>query len=150
MGTLAIIRSDEVNLWLFLHVLGAAVVFGLLATAAYYLFRARRDSSPALARIGYRIMLLGVIPSYVVFRVAAQILLDKEGLADSEDAWVTIGFITTDAGVLLIIIATIASAIAARRAEGTPSRGTAIAAWCCSILLAASLVALWAMTAKPV
>jgi hypothetical protein len=150
MDLLAAIRPDEWNIWLFLHIAGAATTFGLLATAAYYLFRSRRDSSPALARIGFRTLLLGVIPSYLVFRIAAQILLDKEGLLESEDTWITIGFITTDLGALLIVVGTVASSIASRRPEGTPSRGSAVAAWCCSILLVAYVVALWAMTAKPV
>ena len=150
MDVLAAIRPDEWNLWLFLHILGALGLTGALATAAYYLFRARRDGSPALARVGFRTLLLAAIPSYLVTRVSAQVLLDKEGLEDSEDAWITIGFIVTDLGLLLIIAATVGAAIAMRRAEGTSSRGTAVAAWACSFLLVAYTVALWAMATKPV
>lgn len=150
MSALAAIRPDEWNFLLFVHIVGAMVLVGALATAAYYLFRARRDASPALARVGFRTLLFGVIPSYLVQRVSAQLLLDEQGLEDSEDAWIEIGFIVTDVGVLLIVAATVASAIAMRRAEGTSSRGTAIAAWCCSLLLVAYTVALWAMATKPV
>ena len=150
MDVLAAIRPDEWNLWLFLHILGALGLVGALATAAYYLFRARRDGSPALARVGFRTLLLAAIPSYLVTRVSAQVLLDKEGLEDSEDAWITIGFIVTDVGLLLIIAATVGAAIAMRRPEGTSSRGTAVAAWACSFLLVAYTVALWAMATKPV
>jgi xanthosine utilization system XapX-like protein len=142
-------RADSVDLLLFLHVVGAVFVFGLLAAAAYYLFRARSDSSPALARVGFRTILFGVIPSYVVFRVAAQLLLNEQGLEEAELAWIDIGFIVTDIGILAIIAATIGSSIASRRPEGTSSRGAAVAAWACSLLLVAYVVALWAMTAKP-
>ncbi|MGI9021337.1 MAG: hypothetical protein ACR2G3_11585 [Solirubrobacterales bacterium] len=145
----AAIRPDEWNLPLFLHILGALALVGAVTAAAYYLFRARRDSSPALARYGFRALLLGAIPSYLVTRVAAQWLLDEEGLTDSEDAWITIGFIVTDAGLLLLIAATVAAGIAARRAEGSIGRGPSIAAWSCSVLLVTYTVALWAMAAKP-
>ncbi len=150
MDALAAIRPDEWNLLLFLHILGALCLVGALSAAAYYLFRARRDGSPALARVGFRTLLFGAIPSYLLTRVAAQLLLNEEGLEDSEDAWITIGFIVTDGGALLITAATIASAVAMRRAEGTRSRGSAVAAWSCSILLLAYTVALWAMVSKPV
>lgn len=150
MGPLAAIRPDDWNLLLFLHILGALALVGALSAAAYYLFRARRDGSPALARVGFRTLLFGAIPSYVLTRVAAQLLLNEQGLEDSEDAWITIGFIVTDVGVLAIVIATVASATAARRAEGHHSRGAAVAAWACSILLVAYTVALWAMATKPI
>ena len=143
-------RTDSVDLLLFLHIVGAVFVFGFLAAAAYYLFRARRDGSPALARVGFRTILLGVIPSYLVFRVAAQLLLNEQGLEEASLAWIDIGFIVTDVGVLAIVAATLGSSIASRRPEGTPSRGAAVAAWACSILLVAYTVALWAMATKPV
>ncbi len=146
---LATIRPDEWNFPLFLHIVGAMGLVGALSTAAYYLFRARRDGSAALTRVGFRTLLFAGIPSYLVSRLSAQWLLDKEGLGD-EDAWIDIGFIVTDVGVLLLLTATIAAGIAARRAEGSVGSGPAIAAWCCSVLLVAYTVALWAMATKPV
>ena len=83
-------------------------------------------------------------------RISAQWLLDEEGLEDSEDAWITIGFIVTDVGLLLLLTATIAAGIAARRAEGKIGPGPTIAAWCCTALLLAYTVAVWAMATKPV
>jgi hypothetical protein len=148
-ATLGAIRPDDWNFPLLLHVLGAMVLVGALVLAVAALFFAWRDGSEASARLAFRSLMIGVIPSWILTRVSAQILLDKEGLAESEDAWVTIGFITTDLGALLIVVGTVASSIASRRPEGTPSRGSAVAAWCCSILLVAYVVALWAMTAKP-
>jgi uncharacterized membrane protein len=150
MDALATIRPDDWNLPLFLHILGALCTVGALSAAAYYLFRARRDASAALIKVGFRNLLLGAIPSYLVMRIAAQWLLSKEGLEDSEDAWITIGFIVTDVGLLLLLTATIAAGIAARRAEGKIGPGPAIAAWCCTALLLAYTVAVWAMATKPV
>jgi uncharacterized membrane protein len=150
MDLLATIRPDEWNFPLFLHIVGAMGLVGALSTAAYYLFRARRDGSAALTRVGFRTLLFAGIPSYLVSRLSAQWLLDKQGLEDSEDAWIEIGFIVTDVGVLLLLTATIAAGVAARRADGSVGSGPAIAAWCCSALLVAYTVALWAMAARPV
>jgi len=150
MDALAAIRPDEWNLWLFLHILGALGLVGALSAAAYYLFRARRDSSAGLSRVGFKILLLGAIPSYLVMRISAQFLLSEENLEDSDAAWLTIGFITSEPGLLLLLGATIASGVAMRRAEGSIGRGPAVAAWCCAALLVALTVTVWAMTTKPV
>jgi len=150
MDALAAIRPDEWNLWLFLHILGALGLVGALSAAAYYLFRARRDSSAGLSRVGFKILLLGAIPSYLVMRISAQFLLSEQNLEDSDAAWLTIGFITSEPGLLLLLGATIASGVAMRRAEGSIGRGPAIAAWCCAALLVALTVTVWAMTTKPV
>jgi hypothetical protein len=144
------VRADSVDPLLFLHVAGALFTFGFLAAAAFYLFRAHRDGSPALARVGFRTILIGVVPSYLVFRVAAQLLLDEQFGGDPDLAWIDIGFMVSDIGVFAIVAATVGSSIAMRRSEGTSSLGAAIAAWSCSILLVAYTVALWAMAAKPV
>ena len=150
MDLLAAIRPDDWDLPLFLHILGALCLVGALSAAAYYLFRARRDSSAGLTRVGFRILLLGAIPSYLVMRIAAQWLLSEEGLEEADAAWIDIGFIATDVGLLLLLTATIAAGVAMRRAEGSIGRGPAIAAWCCSALLVAYTVAVWAMATKPV
>ena len=151
---LATIRPDDWNVPLFLHLLGALVLFGSLVLAAYCLFTARRDGSLATARVGFRALLYGAIPSYLVMRVSAQWLLDKEGLEDSEAAWITIGFLVTDVGVLALVGATVAAGLAVRRAGGegevSASRGPAIAGWLTVVLIAASLIAVWAMATKPV
>ena len=114
MSLLATIRPDDWNLALFVHVLGAFVLIGALAVAASYLFAARRDGSPELLRAGYRSLLIGALPAFIVSRVAAQWLLSEEGLEDSEAAWVTIGFLSTDVGVLALIAATVAAGLAVR------------------------------------
>jgi hypothetical protein len=155
MSVLATIRPDEWNLPLFLHVLGAMVMVGSLVLAATYLFAARRDGSLEATRIGFRSLLFAALPSYIVMRGGAEWIADKEGVADSDAAWIGIGFMTSDLGVLLIIIATVASGLAlrrARRAEGSGGggRGATVAAWLVAVLIALYVVAIWAMATKPV
>ena len=80
MIDLAAIRPDEWGLPLFLHLLGAFILIGALVMAANYLFAARRDGSLALARLGYRSLLIVALPSFIVMRVAAQWIASEEGL----------------------------------------------------------------------
>jgi hypothetical protein len=147
---LAVIRADSAELPLFLHLVGALLLVGFVATAVVYLFRARSDSSASLANVGFRILLLGAIPSFLVMRVSAQWLASEQGLEDSDDAWIGLGFIVSEAGLLVLIGATVAAGLAARRPEGSVGRGPAGAAWALSLLLVAYTVVVWAMTTKPV
>lgn len=148
----AVVRADEVNFWLLIHVLGAMVLVGALVLALTALFLTWRDGSEASARLAYRSLLIGVIPAWIVTRVAAQFLLDKEGLEDADLAWIEIGFITTEPGFLFIVIATVLAGLAMRRARRgeAPGAGVKVAAVLGSILVAAYVVTTYAMTAKPV
>lgn len=147
---LAVTRPDDWNLPLFLHVLGAMAIVGAMVAAAFYLFRARRDSSAGLSRVGFRILLWGAIPAHLVMRITAQWIASKENLEDSDAAWIGIGYMVSEGGLLLLIVATVLAGAAARRAEGAVGRGPAVAAWLLSFLLVAYTVAVWAMTTKPV
>ena len=76
----------------------------------------------------------------------------RQGAPDGlEPLLVGIGFTTGDLGLPLILIATAARRLAARRAGrvqgGGGSAGSAVLA---SLLLIAYLVTVWAMTTKPV
>ena len=151
MDLLTTIRPDEWNFPLFLHIVGAmGFVVGALSTAAYYLFRARRDGSAALTRVGFRTLLYAGIPSYLVGRLSAQWLLDKEGLGEPRTPGSTSASSSPTSGSCCCSPRPSRPAIAARRAEGSVGSGPAIAAWCCSVLLVAYTVALWAMATKPV
>jgi hypothetical protein len=149
---IAIVRADEINGWLLLHVFGAMVMVGALVLAAAALFFAWRDGSEGSARLAFRSLLLGVIPGWIVMRVAAQFLLDKEGLEDAEFAWIEIGFISTEPGLLLLIIATVLAGLAMRRARRGDAVGTGVkvAAVLASVMVAVFVVATWAMTTKPI
>ena len=146
------IRPDDWNLPLLLHVLGAMVMVGALVLAVTALFMAWRDGSEASARLAFRSLLIGVFPAWLVMRVAAQIVLDKESLEDAELAWVDIGFMTTEPGLLLLIIATVLAGLAMRRARRGEAVGTGVkvAAVLASVMVVAFVITTWAMTAKPV
>lgn len=152
---LALIRPDAWNLPLFVHVLGAMAMVGALGLAATFLFVARREGSLDAVRVGFRALLYGALPAFIVMRVGAQWVADKEGLLDSDEAWIGIGFGISDLGLLLLLVATIVAGSALRRArlaqggERGGGTGVAVAAWTVSALIALYVVALWAMTAKP-
>jgi uncharacterized membrane protein len=144
MSLLATIAPD---LALFLHVLAAFVMVGALVTAAAYLFAARRDGSLELTRAGFRSLLIAALPAFIATRLSAQWLVSEEGLEDAELAWLDVGFITTDVGLLVLVGATVAAGLAVRRAEG--ARGVALAAWLVATLIAVYAVVIWMMATKP-
>jgi hypothetical protein len=154
---LAAIRPDDVNFPLFLHVLGAMLLVGtLLAVSTAILLgwrRADAGEARALTRFGLRTLLLGVVPSYVLMRIGAQWTESREDLPeDVEDsAWFGIGYITADAGALLILVSIVLSALGLRRLRaerGGTGFGRAVGV-IATLLLAAYIVAVWAMSAKP-
>jgi hypothetical protein len=153
---LAAIRPDSVNFPLFLHVLGAMLLVGtLLAVATAIVLGWRRADAlevQALTRFGLLTLLLGVLPSYILMRVGAQWTESRENLPKpiEDSAWMAIGYITADAGALLVIVSIVLSAIGLRRLKHGGGAGFGRAVGVISlILLAAYVVAVWAMTAKP-
>jgi hypothetical protein len=147
---LAIIRPDDWNLPLFVHVLGAMLLVGTLLLAGIVLLW-RRDG-PTPSRLGFRVLLLGVLPSYVVMRVGAQWVYSVEGFGGEDPDWIAVGYITSDAGALLLLVALVLTGIAARRERRANVGGavlTRIAGGIAYLLLVAYVVAVWAMTAKP-
>lgn len=155
MTLLGAIRPDDWNLPLFLHVLSAMVLVGALVLVALSLASARGGDSAAGLRVAYRSLLLGVIPAWIVMRLSGQWIADKEGLTDLDEppAWVDIGFVTSEPTLLLLIAATVCAGIASRRArEGGRAFGglNKTALVLVSITLAAYVLAIWAMTTKPV
>jgi hypothetical protein len=152
------IRPDDWNHALLLHVAGALLLTGTMVAATACLVLAWRARDPAetavLTRLGWRTVLYGVVPSFILMRGGAAWIASKEGL-DSEDVslqWLDIGFIVADPGLLLLIIMMILVGLAARRQGATPGSlgiGGRIGTVLAVILLAAFLVAIWAMSAKP-
>lgn len=148
MSVLASVRPDDWNLPLFLHIAGAMTLVGGLVLALTGLLASWRGGEVASAvRLGYRALLLAVLPGWLVMRIAAEWTLSKESLENAKLTWVDIGFSTAEPGLLLIIIATVLAGLAARR--GGAGTGVRVAAVLVSILVVAYLVALWAMTTKP-
>ena len=142
MSILAAIRPDDWNLALFVHILGAMLLVGALVLVASAL--AARD-----VRLGYRSLLLGVVPGWIVMRGAAEWIAEKEKVNDIDPtpAWVDIGYSVADPMLLFIIIATVCAGLAARR-QSTGGLRTA-ALLLVALLLVASFVAIWAMATKP-
>jgi hypothetical protein len=154
MTVLASIRPDDWNLPLFLHVLGAMTLVGALVLVVASLASARGGEPAAGLRLAYRSLLLVAIPGWIVMRVGAQWIASKEGLDDLEEppAWVDIGFVTSEPTLLLLIAATVCAGVAARRARqgGRAFGGLNTAALVLvAITLAAYVLAIWAMSAKP-
>jgi len=148
---LAVIRPESWNLPLFLHVLGAMVLVGGLLVTSAAVAVGRGDAR--LLRIGYLTLLSVCLPGYLVMRVGAEWIYSREQLADATDdpAWVGIGYITADAGALLLLIALILGGIGLRRQRGGGGTGLLRASLVISVvLLAADVVTIWAMGAKPV
>ena len=150
MSMLAAIRPDSWNFPLFLHVLGAIVLVGGLLTGAAALGLGR--GSDRLLRLGYWSLLAVGLPGYVLMRIGAEWTYSKEELDKLPDdpAWVGIGYITADAGALLLLISLILGGVGLRRSRGGGGSGLLKASLGVAVLLlAASIVAIWAMSAKP-
>ena len=83
---LALIRPDSWNFPLFLHILGATVLFGTVATVAIAGFASRTHAGyeQLLARVAGRTFLFGVIPSFIVMRAGAQWIVGKEFPGDAK------------------------------------------------------------------
>jgi hypothetical protein len=153
---IATIRPDDWNIALLLHVLGAMILVGALVLAASALLGARRAGAPgdggaSLVRLGYRALLLGVLPGWILMRIGGEWIASKEDLTDAKLTWLDIGFTTADAGLLVILIATVLAGVGARRAahgSGPGALGPA-SAGLVSLLVVTYLVVLWAMTTKP-
>jgi len=147
---LAAIRADEVNLPLFIHILSALTLIGAVSLALLVLAGNWRTGSAAGNRLAFRTLLYAAIPSWIVMRLTAQWLLDKQGLEDAELAWIDIGFMSAEPTFLFLVIATVITGMRARRGADAPSVGARIATGLVAVCLIAYLVALWAMTTKPV
>jgi hypothetical protein len=151
---LAIVRPDSWNLPLFIHIAGAMVLVGSLIVAGWSIRIARTRGDHAAAQFAFRVLWRAALPSYLVMRVGAQLIASKEKLENSNDAWISLGFIVSDAGLLLLLAGIVLTGLAARRAKAAGSvagsTGLMVATILTGVLVAAYVVAVWAMTAKPV
>ncbi len=146
MTVLAAIRPDDWNFPLFLHVLSAMVLFGAVVLAVVSV----GGNSQAGLRLGFRSLLIGAIPAWIVMRLSAQWIASEEGLLDEGvevPAWIDIGFITSEASLLVLIAATVCAGIAARRGRGGGLRTATVVL--VAITIVAYVVAIWAMSTKP-
>ena len=132
---------------LFLHVLGAMTLVGsimaaLIASAAAW----TRSGSPLLSRVTFVALVSGV-PSYIVFRIAAQVIYsdEKDAYGGKDPTWIGIGLGVSDAG-LLLLLASIGCAFWWRR-SAKPVAGR-IVAGLSTVYLVLLAVAWMAMSGK--
>jgi hypothetical protein len=152
MSLLALLRADDTIVPLFLHIAGAMVLVGALTLSAVSLIAAWRSASPGLIRLAYRSLFYGALPGYIVFRIGAEWIADKEGLTDSNLTWIGIGYGVSDIGALLLVIAMVIGGVGVRRinrGDGASAISARIVTGLVSLVLVAYLVAVWAMTTKP-
>ena len=150
--SVAVLRPNDWDLPLFLHVLGAMVLVGTLVVAVAAFageWRAREARhAAALRRLAFGALLVGALPSYVLMRVGAEWIGSEENVDELDAAWVDIGNVIANLGLLVLIAATVIAWIAVRRGAAGGPLGR-VAAVLSAVLLAAYVVAVWAMTTKP-
>jgi hypothetical protein len=153
---LAAIRTAHTGIPLFVHVLGAMMLVGtLIFVASAILYGWGREDpaeEAALTRHGLRAVFYGVLPAYVVMRVGAQWMESAVDFpSDYSPVWLDVGYITADAGALLILVSLILAGIGLRRLRGGRGIGLARAVGVIAfVLICAYVVAVWAMAGKPV
>jgi len=142
------LRPGSWSLPLYLHVLGATVLFGgtlaltILAVAAW-----RRENAAMLARLAFWTLVAVVLPAWIVMRAGAQWIVDKEFPGNNPPGWVAVGFIVSEPGLVVLLVLGIVSWLSARR--GGTGRLAAALAVLAPVYLAALAVAWFAMSAKP-
>jgi hypothetical protein len=152
MSILATVRPDDWNFPLFVHVVGAMILVGGLVTGAAALAFAKDDAK--LLRLGFWALMFVSFPGWIIMRLGAQWIYSKEGWDDVPDrfipSWLNIGYVIADAGGLVLVITLILGGIGVRRLQAGKSSGLLKAVLVLSVvLLAAYVVAIWAMSGKP-
>lgn len=151
MTVLAIIRPDSWEFPLFLHVLGAMVLVGGLLTGASLLAFARGDVR--FLRLGYWSLLAVSLPGWVLMRAAGEWIASREGWTDKgvdDPTWLGMGFLLADLGGLILLISLIVGGIGVYRLRQGKGAGLLKATLVLAlVLLAAYVVAVWAMSGKP-
>jgi hypothetical protein len=149
MSVLAAIRPDSWNFPLFLHVFGAMILVGGLLTGASALAFARGDAR--LLRLGYWSLVAVSLPGWVLMRIGAEWIYSK-GWDDvpDEPGWLSTGAFIADIGGLILLVSLIAGGVGVYRLREGKGSGLLRATLVLSlVLLAAYLVAVWAMAGKP-
>jgi hypothetical protein len=153
VSILAALRPDSWDFPLFLHVFGAMVLVGGLLTGASALAFARGEVR--FLRLGYWSLLALSLPGWVLMRIGAEWIYSREGWDDLPEGvddpnWLLIGAVIGDAGGLILLVSLIAGGVGVYRLRGGKGAGLLKVTLALSlVLLAAYVVAVWAMTGKP-
>lgn len=138
---LALVRPESWNFPLFLHVLGSAVLVGAVGATILIALRA-----PAWRRLLVRTITFIVLPGWLLMRFAGQWIDSKENVP-GDPAWLGVGYMVGDAGLLLLVVTALLAWWGLRRPQhGWPVKAVALVA---SVYLVVLFVAVWAMAAKP-
>jgi hypothetical protein len=149
MSVLAAVRPDDWNFPLFVHVLGAMILVAGLVTGASALAFAKGDAK--MLRLGFWALMLVSFPGWIIMRLGAEWVASK-GWNDvsNKPTWLDIGMIIADAGGLILVITLILGGVGVRRLDRGQGAGLLKAVLVLSVvLLAAYVVAVWAMAGKP-
>jgi len=151
MTVLAVIRPDNLNFPLFLHVLGAMILVGGLLAGASSLGFARGDVR--FLRLGYWSLLAVSLPGWVLMRAGGEWIASREGWTKKgvpDPTWLDIGFLLADVGGLILLVSLVAGGFGVYRLRAGKGSGLLKLTLVLSIvLLGAYVVAAWAMAGKP-
>ena len=140
----AVVRPDNWDLPLFLHVLGAVALVGAIAAVAVAAWGSL--DSPLLRRVAFWTLLTVVLPAWVLMRLAGGWIDSKEDIP-GDPTWLGIGFAVGDIGLIVLVVATIVGWWSARRMQ---QRWAAqLLTVLASLYLVALLTAMFAMSGKP-
>lgn len=131
---------------LYLHVVGATVLFGAVVAVAILSIAALRVESHAvlLRRLAFWLTLLAVVPAWILMYLGGFWLLGHEHLDKSTPGWANAGIDIAHIGAVLTLLLLILGWLSRRR----PNLGGAVAAL--SLLYIAALAFAWfAMSGKP-
>jgi hypothetical protein len=148
IAVLASIRPDSWNFPLLLHIAGAAVFFGALTVGTVAQLTATKVAQPEfLQRVAFRTLLIVGLPAYIVFRVGAQWIYDKEfGDSSDDPTWIGIGFMVSDIGAIVFLVALVLAGIASRKSKFGLGKASGVLS---ALILVGLVIAVWAMGAKP-
>jgi hypothetical protein len=151
MTVLAVIRPGSWEFPLFVHVLGAMILVGGLLTAASALGFARGEVR--FLRLGYWSLLTVSLPGWILMRAGGEWIASREGWTKKgvdDPTWLGIGFLLADLGGLILLISLIVGGIGVHRLREGKGAGLLKATLVLAIiLLAAYVIAAWAMAGKP-
>jgi hypothetical protein len=150
LSLLALSRPSSWNFPLFVHVLGAMIVVGGLVVGASCIGFARGETR--LLRLGYWSLLALSLPGWIVLYIGALWVYSREGWddVDEEPAWLELGWLIADLGGLILLVSLIVGGIGMYRLRQDKGAGLLKATLVLSlVLLAACVVAVWAMAGKP-
>ncbi len=151
MTTLAVLRPEQWEWPLFLHLVGATLLVGGLAAVTATTAAALRhtaDRAVLLERVALRTLLLAVWPGLVVTFAGG---VWAEGREDVDAFWVGVGHTVTEGGALVVLAITLLTWRSARRTGAGDARPLSgrLAAVLTPLYLAVLIFAIWAMTTKP-